>query len=188
MAAGVTQRIDALHGETGQILHVDSLSGQPARRRTIQRVRQKLPWAAQTELLAWILPLVSCGVKRNDYNGLWSGFWSLARASGCFDGASCPAARGRHYGRGCNPCTRHQLTDLDRGELADADSECRGERGSNVLQDYGWGGAFGAAGAVVPDDAWRAASCVFRASTACCLSGICSSIASSLAFPARSWE
>jgi hypothetical protein len=44
-------------------------------------VRQKLPWAAQTELLAWILPLVSCGVKRNDYNGWWSGFWSLARAS-----------------------------------------------------------------------------------------------------------
>jgi hypothetical protein len=51
VAASVTQRIDALHGETGQILHVDSLSGLPARRRTIRRVQQELPWAAQTELL-----------------------------------------------------------------------------------------------------------------------------------------
>lgn len=32
VAAGIAQRIDALHGETGQILHVRSLSGQPALR------------------------------------------------------------------------------------------------------------------------------------------------------------
>jgi hypothetical protein len=30
VAAEVAHGIDALHGETGQILHVDSLSGQPA--------------------------------------------------------------------------------------------------------------------------------------------------------------
>ncbi len=30
VAARVAQRIDALHGEAGQILHADSLNGQPA--------------------------------------------------------------------------------------------------------------------------------------------------------------
>ena len=33
----------------------------------VPRVRQKLPWAAQTDLLAWILPLASCGVKRIEH-------------------------------------------------------------------------------------------------------------------------
>src|SRR5580698_4710439 len=43
VAASVTQRIDALHGETGQILHVDSLSGPPAlRRRILARGRSSL--------------------------------------------------------------------------------------------------------------------------------------------------
>jgi hypothetical protein len=56
VAAQVAQRVDALHGETGQILHVRSLSGQPASRSTMRLVWQKLPWAARTELLGWILP------------------------------------------------------------------------------------------------------------------------------------
>ncbi|HTQ60097.1 MAG TPA: hypothetical protein VMI32_07740 [Candidatus Solibacter sp.] len=38
-----------------------------------QRVTQKLPWAAQTKLLARIVPLKHCGVKRKDYKGLWYG-------------------------------------------------------------------------------------------------------------------
>lgn len=71
MTTSFAQRIDALHGETGQILHVDSLSGQPALQRTVWGVRKKLPWAARTELVAWILPLAACGVKGKDYNGLW---------------------------------------------------------------------------------------------------------------------
>ena len=69
----VAQRIDALHGETGQILHAHSLSGQPALRAHKWRVLQKLPGAARTELLAWILPLVSCGVKRIEHHRLWWG-------------------------------------------------------------------------------------------------------------------
>jgi hypothetical protein len=31
LAAGVAERVDALHGETGQILHVDSLRGRELR-------------------------------------------------------------------------------------------------------------------------------------------------------------
>jgi len=73
VTAKVAQWIDALHGETGQILHARSLSGQPALQRTVWGVRQKLPWAARTELLARILPLAGCGVKRKDYKGLWWG-------------------------------------------------------------------------------------------------------------------
>jgi hypothetical protein len=71
MASCFAQRIDALHGEAGQILHAHSLSGQPALRRTIRLARQKLPWVAEKELFAWILPFEDCGVKRKDYNGLW---------------------------------------------------------------------------------------------------------------------
>ena len=41
--------------------------------RTIRGVRQKLPWAAETELLARILPLAGCGVKRIEHKGLWWG-------------------------------------------------------------------------------------------------------------------
>jgi len=51
VAAQVAGRVDALHGETGQILHVRSLSGRPASLRTMRLVWQKLPWAARTELL-----------------------------------------------------------------------------------------------------------------------------------------
>jgi hypothetical protein len=69
----VAQRINALHGEAGQILHADSLSGQPALWTHDTTVRQKLPWAAQTELLAWILPWQACGVKRIEHNRLWWG-------------------------------------------------------------------------------------------------------------------
>ena len=43
------------------------------RGRTVKQVRQKLPWAARTELLAWILPFQTCGVKGKDYKGLWYG-------------------------------------------------------------------------------------------------------------------
>jgi hypothetical protein len=73
VTAQVAQRIDALHGETGQILHAHSLSGQPALWAHDMAARQKLPWAAQTELLARILPLAGCGVKRIEHNGLWCG-------------------------------------------------------------------------------------------------------------------
>ena len=37
------------------------------------QVRQKLPWAARTELLERILPFRACGVKRKDYKRLWWG-------------------------------------------------------------------------------------------------------------------
>jgi len=46
VATGFTQRIDALHGKTGQILHADSLSGQPALQRTVWGVRKSSPWRA----------------------------------------------------------------------------------------------------------------------------------------------
>jgi hypothetical protein len=46
VTAGFAQRIDALHGETGQILHVDSLSGQPAFARTVWGVRKSSPGRA----------------------------------------------------------------------------------------------------------------------------------------------
>ena len=46
VAAGFTQRIDALHGKTGQILHADSLSGQPALQRTVWGVRKSSPGRA----------------------------------------------------------------------------------------------------------------------------------------------
>jgi hypothetical protein len=73
VAPGFTQRIDALHGETGQILHANSLSGQPALQRTVWGVRKSSPGRARTELLARILAVDECGVKRKDYNGLWWG-------------------------------------------------------------------------------------------------------------------
>jgi hypothetical protein len=47
VTTGFAQWIDALHGETGQILHARSLSSQPAPRRTIELMRQELPWAGQ---------------------------------------------------------------------------------------------------------------------------------------------
>ena len=40
VTAGFAQRIDALHGKTGQILHANSLSGQPALQRTVWGVRK----------------------------------------------------------------------------------------------------------------------------------------------------
>ena len=46
VATGFAQRIDALHGETGQILHADSLSGQPALQRTVWGVRESSPGRA----------------------------------------------------------------------------------------------------------------------------------------------
>jgi len=42
-------------------------------RRIVGHVRQKLPWAARTELLERILPFRARGVKRKDYKGLWWG-------------------------------------------------------------------------------------------------------------------
>jgi hypothetical protein len=44
VAAGIAQRIDALHGETRQILHAHSLSGQPALR---SHVKACVPEASQ---------------------------------------------------------------------------------------------------------------------------------------------
>ena len=46
VATGFAQRIDTLHGETGQILHADSLSGQPALQRTVWGVRKSSPGRA----------------------------------------------------------------------------------------------------------------------------------------------
>lgn len=51
-------------------MQTPSVAGQLLRR-TGWVVRQKLPWAARTELLARILPLAGCGVKGKDYKGLW---------------------------------------------------------------------------------------------------------------------
>ena len=73
VAAKVAHGIDALHGETGQILHADSLSGQPAFAAHGLGRAEKLPWAGRTELMARILALVECGVKGKGYNGLWWG-------------------------------------------------------------------------------------------------------------------
>jgi hypothetical protein len=46
VAAKVAHWIDALHGKTGQILHADSLSGQPALQRTVWGVRKSSPGRA----------------------------------------------------------------------------------------------------------------------------------------------
>ena len=78
VATGFAQRIDTLHGETGQILHADSLSGQPAFAAHGLGRAEKLPWAGRTELMARILALVECGVKGKGYNGLW---WGCAGGS-----------------------------------------------------------------------------------------------------------
>ena len=59
----IAQRVDALHGESGQILHTPSLYGHQLRGCQIQITLQKSPWAARTELLGRILPLPACGVK-----------------------------------------------------------------------------------------------------------------------------
>lgn len=59
----IAQRVDALHGESGQILHTPSLYGHQLRGCQIQMTLQKSPWAARTELLGRILPLRDCGVK-----------------------------------------------------------------------------------------------------------------------------
>lgn len=71
MTAGIAQRIDALHGETGQILHVRSLRGQPDLRAQRRSERHKVPWAALTDKLVRILPFYACGVKGKDYKQLW---------------------------------------------------------------------------------------------------------------------
>ena len=47
-----------------------SVAGQ-LRVRTMRFVWQKLPWAARTELLGWIVALLDCGVKGNEHNRLW---------------------------------------------------------------------------------------------------------------------
>lgn len=39
----------------------------------MMQARQKLPWAAETELMERILPLADCGVKGKEYKGLWWG-------------------------------------------------------------------------------------------------------------------
>ena len=99
LAASFALRIDALHGETGQELHVVSLRGRKARvnlRATTLRSRTKKlpsPLAADSrgalppkedleynirlgragtmQAMARILPLDGCGVKRKDYKILW---------------------------------------------------------------------------------------------------------------------
>jgi hypothetical protein len=73
MTAGFAQRIDALHGETGQILHARSLSGRPALRARREVREAEAPMGGQIELLERILAREACGVKRKDYNRLWYG-------------------------------------------------------------------------------------------------------------------
>jgi hypothetical protein len=50
---------------------------------TIRRVRQKLPWASETELLARILPWRACGVKRIEHKGLWWGCLAQDSQNAC---------------------------------------------------------------------------------------------------------
>jgi len=76
VTAGFARCVDALHGETGQILHVRSLSGRPALRGHDAAVRQKLPWAAQTELSRGFCrhePVVSREMNTMDCGGVAAG-------------------------------------------------------------------------------------------------------------------
>jgi hypothetical protein len=98
LSARFAERIDALHGETGQVLHFDSLGGRkaqvkffaaiklsrekfaeppggasrcnsPAERKT----KYQLVWghAGTMQATGRILPREGCGVKGKDYKILW---------------------------------------------------------------------------------------------------------------------
>ena len=51
VTAQVAQRIDALHGETGQILHAHSLSGQPALRVHDVARAAEAPWGGPDRIV-----------------------------------------------------------------------------------------------------------------------------------------
>ena len=100
LAAGFAKRIDALHGETGQVLHGVSLSGHKAQFLrnggfAVAPRKSELPWMAKPRSRLWndfakkhsgvkstgprgnetsdgrILAREGCGVKRKDYKILW---------------------------------------------------------------------------------------------------------------------
>jgi hypothetical protein len=70
VTAGFAQRIDTLHGETGQVLHQDSLSG-PLLFAARQAARRIAPLAGPQKRNerndGGILPRGSCGVKQKGY-------------------------------------------------------------------------------------------------------------------------
>ena len=65
LSASFALRIDALHGKTGQKLHVWTPS--EAGQTLCAKAQRKIPWLAQIRLLARILNREACGVKRKDY-------------------------------------------------------------------------------------------------------------------------
>jgi hypothetical protein len=67
VTASVALRIDALHGETRQILHNVFPQG-PARCVLRPAAQRGAPLPAKDEVLARIVPLVTCGVKKNHHN------------------------------------------------------------------------------------------------------------------------
>jgi hypothetical protein len=94
VAAGVALRINALHGEAGQVLHLFSLSGRKAQagswcERVAPRLNKLLssPYGPKAlaekvpgsfpktcdwmNAMAGIVPRVGCGVKRKGYKILW---------------------------------------------------------------------------------------------------------------------
>jgi hypothetical protein len=94
VAAGFALRIDALHGETGQELHSFCLRGRKAHidlkcgRPSVTTKSSEFPLVtktscekgpdisctkigAQANVMAGIVALAACGVKRKDYKILW---------------------------------------------------------------------------------------------------------------------
>jgi len=66
VAAGIAQRIDALHGETGQVLHAHSLSGQPALRSHVKACVPEAPQGGPDRIVGAdsAVPRLWCQEKR----------------------------------------------------------------------------------------------------------------------------
>jgi len=85
VTAGFAKWIDALHGETGQVLHLFSLSGRKLRSIRLRPFDSGNPKSSELPLAAkplaekspgkqrdgGIVPRVDCGVKRKGYKILW---------------------------------------------------------------------------------------------------------------------
>jgi hypothetical protein len=89
LAAGFAERVDTLHGETGQVLHVVSLRGRkfessepPGGRFPVAVQSKEGRWkeggeqlrqgrAGTVRMMGRIVAREGCGVKRKDYKILW---------------------------------------------------------------------------------------------------------------------
>jgi hypothetical protein len=90
LAAGVAERVDALHGEAGQVLHVVSLRSRKlekteppgGRSPRVSPIERRPRWKERSErlrqgragtvrMMGRIVAREGCGVKRKDYKILW---------------------------------------------------------------------------------------------------------------------